>query len=96
MAPTATTTIQEYPATLSEYQTFAPITYEASRGLKKPAPAVADLIGNALKARIESINSDDCDAGDEDAFFVADLGAVYRQHLRWKMNLPRVKPHYGT
>jgi ornithine decarboxylase len=27
---------------------------------------------------------------------VADLGEVYRQHLRWKLNLPRVKPFYGT
>jgi ornithine decarboxylase len=26
---------------------------------------------------------------------VADLGDVYRQHLRWKLNLPRVKPFYG-
>jgi hypothetical protein len=26
---------------------------------------------------------------------VADLGEVYRQHLRWKRNLPRVKPFYG-
>jgi ornithine decarboxylase len=33
--------------------------------------------------------------GEEDAFFVADLGEVYRQHLRWKKNLGRVKPHYG-
>jgi ornithine decarboxylase len=26
---------------------------------------------------------------------VADLGEVYRQHLRWKLNLPRVRPFYG-
>jgi hypothetical protein len=26
---------------------------------------------------------------------VADLGEVYRQHLRWKRNLPRIKPFYG-
>ena len=31
----------------------------------------------------------------EDAFYVADMGEVYRQHLRWKMNLARVKPFYG-
>ena len=54
------------------------------------------LIGKTLKDRIKHIDTDACEAGEEDAFFVADLGEVYRQHLRWKMNLKRVKPHYGT
>lgn len=53
------------------------------------------LIGNALRERVETIDHEICDAGDEDTFFVADLGEVYRQHLRWKLNLPRVKPFYG-
>ena len=53
------------------------------------------LIENVLKERIQGINPDVCEAGEEDAFFVADMGEVYRQHLRWKMNLKRVKPHYG-
>lgn len=53
------------------------------------------LAKDALKRRVESINTDICEAGQEDAFFVADMGEVYRQHLRWKMKLNRVKPHYG-
>jgi ornithine decarboxylase len=53
------------------------------------------LIGEALKQRVESIDQDVCEAGEEDTFFVADLGEVYRQHMRWKKNLPRVKPFYG-
>jgi ornithine decarboxylase len=53
------------------------------------------LIGQALKHRVDQVNSDTCEAGEEDAFFVADLGQVYRQHMRWKLHLPRVKPHYG-
>ena len=53
------------------------------------------LIGDALKNRVESIDQDTCGVGEEDAFFVADLGEVYRQHIRWKKNLGRVKPHYG-
>lgn len=32
----------------------------------------------------------------EDALFVADLGEVYRQHLRWKALLPRVEPFYAV
>lgn len=54
------------------------------------------LIGNALRQRVESIDHEDCEPGDEDTFFVADLGEVYRQHMRWKMNLPRVKPFYAV
>lgn len=53
------------------------------------------LIGQALKQRIDAIDPENCEVGDEDAFFVADLGEVYRQHMRWKRNLSRVKPHYG-
>ena len=31
----------------------------------------------------------------EQAFFVADLGQVYRQHQRWRSCLPEIKPFYG-
>lgn len=53
------------------------------------------LIGDALHRRVEAVDHEVCNPGDEDTFFVADLGEVYRQHLRWKKNLPRVKPFYG-
>jgi ornithine decarboxylase len=53
------------------------------------------LIGEALHRRVEAIDHEICDAGEEDTFYVADLGEVYRQHLRWKKNLPRIKPFYG-
>lgn len=59
------------------------------------ANAPKNIIGNALKQRVENIDNDICEADEEDAFFVADLGEVYRQHMRWKRNLPRVKPFYG-
>jgi ornithine decarboxylase len=32
----------------------------------------------------------------ERAFFVADLGKVYRQHERWQKCLPEIKPFYGS
>lgn len=54
------------------------------------------LIGDALRQRVENIDHEFCEPGDEDTFFVADLGEVYRQHLRWKLNLPRVKPFYAV
>lgn len=53
------------------------------------------LIGEALRQRIDGVDGDQCLPGEEDTFFVADLGEVYRQYQRWKMNLPRVRPFYG-
>lgn len=53
------------------------------------------LIRNTMNERITNIDHQICQPGDEDAFFVADIGEVYRQHMRWKKNLKRVKPHYG-
>lgn len=59
-------------------------------------PAIAkQLIADALSRRVEAVDHELCEPGDEDTFFVADLGDVYRQHMRWKKNLPRVRPFYG-
>ena len=59
-------------------------------------PSPKQLIGDAMHHRVQSIDFESCEAGDEDTFYVCDLGEVYRQHMRWKLNLPRVKPFYGT
>ena len=53
------------------------------------------LVERVMKDKIARIDVDTCQPGEEDAFYVADLGEVYRQHLRWKMSLGRVKPFYG-
>lgn len=55
-----------------------------------------EMIGAALQKHVQAVNTDDCEAGDEDAFFVADLGDVYRQHLRWKEHLGRIIPHFAV
>lgn len=57
--------------------------------------AAKDLVLDVLKKRAAEVDVDHCGPGDEDAFYVADMGEIYRQHLRWKMNLGRVKPFYG-
>lgn len=54
-----------------------------------------ELVLDVLKKRASLVDVDQCGPGEEDAFYVADMGAVYRQHMRWKMNLGRVKPFYG-
>src|SRR5271163_2359527 len=54
-----------------------------------------DMVIKAMREKTAQINPTVCLPGEEDAFYVADLGEVYRQHLRWKMNLPNVKPFFG-
>jgi ornithine decarboxylase len=100
MSPSATATIDTTPCltnTNSYYEDFkssyvGPVEHSEYNGAHNPK----QLIGNALKEMVESIDHESCEPGDEDTFFVADLGEVYRQHMRWKSNLPRVKPFYGT
>jgi ornithine decarboxylase len=83
----------------------APTYFENSTVLSKKNPTIdhnhgaitaKQMIGNALRQRVESIDHESCEPGDEDTFFVGDLGEVYRQHMRWKKNLPRVKPFYAV
>jgi ornithine decarboxylase len=88
---------------------FAPVTFATNNHLSTEvkkfnlldsynhgAVIAKHLIGDALRQRVESIDHESCDPGDEDTFFVGDLGEVYRQHMRWKKNLPRVKPFYAV
>ncbi|KAF2720650.1 hypothetical protein K431DRAFT_320879 [Polychaeton citri CBS 116435] len=69
---------------------------ESGAGNHHGAKYAKELIGAALQKRVQEVDPHDCQAGEEDAFFVADLGDVYRQHLRWKSHLPRVTPHYAV
>ncbi|KAF2142228.1 uncharacterized protein K452DRAFT_298209 [Aplosporella prunicola CBS 121167] len=98
MAPSAiTTTAEEHYAPLS-IKPFAPVENNslAVEYGHNDAKTTKELIGEAFRERVDKIDQDACEAGEEDAFFVADMGEVYRQHLRWKMNLKRVKPHYAV
>ena len=90
MAPSATSTIQEYES-YNLNQKSLTISQICHNGIKTQK----DMVKDALMQRVDNIDTDVCEPGEEDAFFVADVGEVYRQHLRWKMNLKRVKPHYG-
>lgn len=98
MAPSVITTTYEetydskhYPETLSLFAPDNGGKYDKIRSVTSKE-AVLDV----LKEQIAKINVDSCQPGEEDAFYVADLGEVYRQHLRWKMNLGRVKPFYAV
>ncbi|CAZ86504.1 unnamed protein product [Tuber melanosporum] len=90
------------PSALASSSPISPVAtqYSSKRRISSAATntknSAQTLISCALQTRINSINPDECEAGGEDAFFVADLGEVYRQHMRWKINLPRVEPFYAV
>lgn len=90
MAPSAITTTEQYASIVLNTEPLKP-DFHAHHG----PDTSKELVKDALMNRIADIDTDVCEAGEENAFFVADMGEVYRQHLRWKMNLKRVKPHYG-
>ncbi|KAI9818115.1 MAG: Ornithine decarboxylase [Pycnora praestabilis] len=97
MAPSATTTLQHYtPLNLDKDYTIARKTVNGNYHHYDGKHISEPLMGEAFKERIDNIDHDNCEPGEEDAFFVADMGEVYRQHLRWKRNLKRVKPFYAV
>ncbi|KAI1847169.1 hypothetical protein JX265_011845 [Neoarthrinium moseri] len=95
----ATVAIEQFaPVTFLNNHNFAPHVKKNSffDNQQNGALVAKHMIGDALRQRVEGIDHDSCDPGDEDTFFVGDLGEVYRQHMRWKKNLPRVKPFYAV
>lgn len=92
MAPSSTTITQQYASIDINEKSLRVNSTINNHGKEYGRTLTKDM----LKGRIEAIDTDTCAAGDEDAFFVADMGEVYRQHLRWKLNLKRVKPHYAV
>jgi len=95
MAPSAITPLDEYtplPLTVP-VKTFG--SGSADNGAHHGPTNSQLLIAQALRQRVDVVDHENCEPGEEDAFFVADLGEVYRQHLRWKLHLDRVKPHYA-
>ena len=97
MAPSVTDTLTNQYATLSiKTDHNDPISVLDVESVEDGANKAKEMIGATLNNHIDSIDPHNCEAGDEDAFFVADLGDVYRQHMRWKKHLPRVLPHYAV
>jgi ornithine decarboxylase len=94
MAPSAiSTTIEDYASLPLTAKYTAPRVEDSSHNGKALSKL---MVARALQQRVQAINQDTCEPGDEDAFFVADMGDIYRQHVRWKKHLGRVKPHYAV
>ena len=92
MAPSAITTEEIYTPTFNGLSTTK---LHFNHGDISVNHISDEHVFDLLKKKIAEIDTDNCEPGEEDAFYVADLGEVYRQHRRWKMNLRNVKPFYG-
>eukprot|EP01057_Protomagalhaensia_wolfi_P000269 Protomagalhaensia_wolfi_Nauph_80__268@NODE_1150_length_1697_cov_5_096502_g878_i0_p1_GENE_NODE_1150_length_1697_cov_5_096502_g878_i0NODE_1150_length_1697_cov_5_096502_g878_i0_p1_ORF_typecomplete_len422_score77_22Orn_Arg_deC_N/PF02784_16/6_1e68Orn_DAP_Arg_deC/PF00278_22/4_8e40Ala_racemase_N/PF01168_20/2_4e05_NODE_1150_length_1697_cov_5_096502_g878_i04311696 len=65
--------------------------------LPKDFKAPCTLIGEAFRKRLEFLHSlPDDQPLTQEPFFVADLGTVYHQHIRWVQQLPNVTPFYAV
>lgn len=86
--------------TLVDFSKDPKIDFESTVGKNNvgalPHEPAHDLIFQALKQRIESINEDTCEPGDENSFFVCDLGELQKLYLNWKKELPKVQPFYAV
>ncbi|KXT17059.1 hypothetical protein AC579_4321 [Pseudocercospora musae] len=59
--------------------------------------AIHEAVEAAMQQQIAASGHLACKEEDDEAFFVADLGeVVYRQHIRWKRHLPRIKPYFAV
>lgn len=99
MAPTACVSLAEVcnlKNDLNGRDHLAVVNNHGGDNLLQSRLTAKDLVMDVLKKRAAEVDVDRCDAGEEDAFYVADMGEVYRQHMRWKMNLGRVKPFYAV
>ncbi|KDN38569.1 hypothetical protein K437DRAFT_22141 [Tilletiaria anomala UBC 951] len=63
---------------------------------KLKTPIFLGSTTDQLRATLGLIDVDECEADGESAFFIADLAEVYRQHLRWTKELPRIVPFYAV
>lgn len=75
---------------------FVPNGTDSAMASSLPHEQAHDLIFSTMKKRIESINQETCEAGDDNSFFVCDLGEITRLKDYWSQVLPRVKPFYAV
>lgn len=79
------------PRSNNESHVIGEAIYPSLPPLLNGHPEVHMRNGVMNSARLSLANKPDA----EKAFFVADLGQVYRQHQRWKSCLPEIQPFYG-
>ncbi|ORZ00431.1 pyridoxal-dependent decarboxylase [Syncephalastrum racemosum] len=52
-------------------------------------------VKEVMRRHLDAMAAHKWESDQENAFFVCDIGEVYRQHLRWKRLLPRITPYFA-
>ncbi|KAJ5146231.1 uncharacterized protein N7515_000795 [Penicillium bovifimosum] len=78
---TATTTTLKHPHTTHPY--------------RNRTHSPDELVDLAIASHIARILKRSRIGGDE-SFFIADLGQILRQHRRWTLNMPGIRPYYAV
>lgn len=103
----APTRAQVLNISTSPLDNFSPTFTGFGLGLPSPPPEIddddtlpkirSDSVDNLVRAGIleAAVASAANQPNAEAAFFIADLGHIYRQHKRWQECLPNVTPYYG-
>ncbi|KAI8138867.1 ornithine decarboxylase [Fennellomyces sp. T-0311] len=58
-------------------------------------PVYTRSVKQVIAEKLDAMSAQKWELDQENAFFVGDLGEVYRQHLRWKALLPRIEPFFA-
>lgn len=91
------TTAMRKPSLSSRTRPFGRAPLPTAAELPPLPPVHSGTIIDNFRAALETIDLEDCEAHGENAFFVADLAEVYRQHLRWMRELgDRVHPFFAV
>ncbi|XP_030226603.1 antizyme inhibitor 1 [Gadus morhua] len=62
----------------------------------EPQYSIDLLDGGTLLQHVVDNHISEQSLADKNAFFVADLGAVMRQHVRWRACVPQIRPYYAV
>lgn len=77
-------------------QPCGPAAIKLFQSVPSPDLAVDNRsVKEVIQDKLSAISSLKWESDQENAFFVGDLGEVFRQHLRWKALLPRIEPFFG-
>ncbi|XP_075942753.1 ornithine decarboxylase-like [Anarhichas minor] len=77
----------------------APVTMKGSVvHVLSPENCCIDILDNGRTIRdfLDSKIKERGSADNEEPFYVASLDSIFERHLRWRTNLPRVKPFYAV
>lgn len=70
---------------------FKQLAFHVAKFIAPSETSTKDWLKKYMKSMCERFSRNE----QEESFYVADLGEIYRQHRRWERNLEQVKPFYG-